>query len=190
MLAAPNTALLVAEFGVVVGCIRARVGDNTSGESEKWSWLFSDSVPIGWIEVDTEVWLLGSIKMAATFIIALLSVAELWGVGRSWSSIAPGARANEGGDEVEFSAPWNPARALEFMNCGKVDAIDSELGLEVAIELFDITGPWLAKVEFAPQPRGVKPALSALMMSAACSRRQSLIFSDAKAKRQNQWTES
>jgi hypothetical protein len=72
------------------------------------------------------------------------------------------------------------------MNCGKVDAIDSELGLEVAIELFDITGPWLAKVEFAPQPRGVKPALSALMMSAACSRRQSLIFSDAKAKRQNQ----
>jgi len=66
------------------------------------------------------------------------------------------------------------------MNCGKVDAVESELGLEVAIELFDITGPWLAKAEFAPQLRGVKPALSALMMSAACLRCQSLNFLDIR----------
>jgi hypothetical protein len=53
------------------------------------------------------------------------------------------------------------------MSCGKVETRDKNIDADGFDELFDTIDPALAKLEVAPQPPGVKPKFSVLIMSAA-----------------------
>lgn len=123
--------------------------------------------------------ILGGVEVGAIGkrIEAAFKMASVLGISRS--SAAKEATTNECTAEAddEFQRPVKLVRSESFNSSGKVEAVDRPLVLSVddelittveMVEWFEVTAPERAKEELVPQPLGCRPALSALMMSAAC----------------------
>lgn len=87
--------------------------------------------------------------------------------GGSWSGRAPEATDKEVVD-IAGRGTFSIDRTLKLRNSGNVDGADVKVEVELLrMEWFATTGPCPANLELEPQPRGVRPRLSALIMPAA-----------------------
>lgn len=75
--------------------------------------------------------------------------------------------------EDEFQRRVKLVEKFESRSSGNVEAVGRALEIEEEVKLswdmvwFETTGPGRANEEPIPQPRGIRPTLSALMISAA-----------------------
>lgn len=143
--------------------------------------MLVEKVPLG-VEYCVEVKLLCAKNNDMTSAIGLLTVLEAFDVClksdefNPWSMFCASGidrGVPEGPTDPQFVVLLNGIKALTFRNCWNVDAFgdadtNERLGTTKSLAvLLEITGPDRANVELLPQPCGVMPELSALMMSAA-----------------------
>lgn len=107
-------------------------------------------------------------SMEAALCIALGLILDDTELNGSWSAAAPEARESPLLEDAVRDAMSIADRMLGLKSSRNVDGVEIGPRIELLMECFATTGPWRANPELAPQPWGLSPRLSALMMSDAC----------------------